>query len=351
MSRIPDTQVAMAISAPGGPQVLQPRTVPVPAPGPGDVLIEVHAAGINRHDCGQRRRGPSPAHSDVPGLEVAGTVAACGERVTAWQVGDRVCALTDGGGYAPWCIADAGHVLPVPASLSWTDAAAWPEALFTVWLNFFELARLAPGERVLVHGGSSGVGTVAIQVLTALGHAVFATGGRADKCAAALALGAVAAFDYQDPHFAAQVLTATQLLGIDVVLDMSGGRHSAANLRLLAHRGRIVHLSPGEGAHFDAPLRDIMAKQAMVTGSLLRPVPVQDKTAMAQRLRERIWPQVMDGALRAVVHHRYALADAAQAHADMERGEHIGKLVFDLALGPSGAVPHRGRAGIPGNSQ
>jgi NADPH:quinone reductase len=322
------TQTAVEITRAGEPEVLELRHHPVPVPGHGEILISVEAAGVNRHDCNQRRRGPSTNHSDIPGLEVAGRVAATGAGVRGWSIGDPVAALTDGGGYAEFAIAKADCALPVPEGLTFVEAAALPEALFTVWHNFFNVAALGPGETVLIHGGTSGVGTIAIQLLSALGHPVLASCGSEEKIAAARELGASAAFDYRSDDLAASVLDATGGHGVDVVLDMSGGQHTAASLRALARGGRIVHLSPGGSADFVAPLRDIMAKEARVTGSLLRPLPEREKAAIADRLRKVSWPLVAAGRVRPVIHAVLPLAAATEAHALMEAGRHIGKIVL-----------------------
>lgn len=324
---------AMAITAPGGPEVLCAREMPWRAPLDDQLVIAVHAAGVNRHDCNQRRRGPTPAHSDVPGLEVAGVVVAVGRAVPAARIGQRVCALTDGGGYAPYAIATAAQALPMPADMGFVQAAALPEAAFTVWHNFFGVARLGPGESVLLHGGTSGVGTLAIQILTALGHPVYVTCGTADKMQAALALGARQAFDYREDDHVAGLRAATDGRGVDVILDMSGGKHTARDVEALARRGRLLHLSPGDGAELRAPLRTIMAKELRITGSLLRPLPEVEKALIAQELARVVWPLVAQGRVKPVIHAVLPLREAAQAHREMERGAHVGKLV----LVPDGA--------------
>jgi NADPH:quinone reductase-like Zn-dependent oxidoreductase len=282
-------------------------------PGDDEVLIRVRAAGVNRHDCNQRRRGPTPAHSDIPGLEVAGTIAAAGRAVPGARVGERVCALTDGGGYSAYAIAKAAQALPVPAGLTWTEAAALPEAAFTVWQNFFRVAQLGPAESVLLHGGTGGVGTLAIQILSALEHPVFATCGSADKVDAARRLGARDAFDYRQDDYVAGIRAATGGRGVDVILDMSGARHSVRDVEALARRGRLVHLSPGDGAEFRAPLPD------------------DEKALIAADLRRAVWPLVESGRVRPVVHAVLPLSAAAEAHRLMEEGRHVGKLVLDVA--------------------
>jgi putative PIG3 family NAD(P)H quinone oxidoreductase len=324
----PFEQTEIVITAAGGPEVLKTRRAQTPEPGDDGLLIRVHAAGINRHDIGQRRRGPGPGHSAVPGLEVAGDVVAIGRRAKGWAIGDRVCALTDGGGYAEYAAAPAAHAFRLPADLDFAQAAALPEALFTIWHNFFTVAAMGPGESALLHGGTSGVGTIAIQLLTALGHPVFATCGSPEKVAVAERLGAVKAFDYKQDDFVAGVRQHTGGRGVDVILDMSGGRYSAKNVEALAMRGRIVHLSPGDGADFTAPLRAIMAKEAKVTGSLLRPLPDAEKSIIAGKLRAHAWPLVAAGRVRPFVRSVYPLADAARAHADMDASDHWGKLIL-----------------------
>jgi len=324
----PAGQLALLISAAGGPEVLQPRRIARPMPGEEELLIQVCFAGVNRHDCNQRRRGPTPAHSDVPGLEVAGVVQAVGARVRGFAPGDRVCALTDGGGYAEFVAAPAAHAFRLGGQVSLAQAAALPEAMFTIWHNFFGVAQLGPGETVLIHGGTSGVGSLAIQVLTQLGHAVHVTCGSDEKCALALGLGARAAIDYRREDFVQRIAELTQGRGVDVILDMAGGRYGAQNVQALARRGRLVHLSPGEGADFAAPLREIMAREARVTGSLLRPLPEHEKTAIAQRLRQVVWPLVEAGTVRPLIQRVFALRDAAQAHASLESGDGAGKILL-----------------------
>jgi putative PIG3 family NAD(P)H quinone oxidoreductase len=322
-------QTVMVVTAAGGPEVLQLRQRPVPAPADHELLIRVHAAGINRHDVNQRRRGPSTPHSDVPGLEVAGVVAGVGAKLSGWTIGERVCALTDGGGYAEYAVASAALAFRIPERLTDMLAAALPEALFTIWFNFFKVANLGPGESVLLHGGTSGVGSIAIQLLSGLGHPVFATCGSDDKVALAKRLGAREAFNYRSDTFAAGVLAATHGRGVDVILDMSGGRHSLRSLESLAYRGRIVHLSPGDGAEFSVPLRLIMAKEAKITGSLLRPLALTDKTVIADELRQRIWPTIDEGKIQPLVYRVLPLRQAAEAHAVMEAADHAGKLLLD----------------------
>lgn len=344
-ARSAPTQAAILITAPGGPDVLQPRTVPMPVPGDDEVVIAVEAAGINRHDCNQRRRGPSPAHSDVPGLEVAGRIVAVGRKVPAVRLGEAVCALVDGGGYAAFALAKAAQTLPQPIGVDAITAAAIPEAAFTVWHNLFRLAALAAGESVLLHGGTSGVGSFAIPLLTALGHPVFATCGDADKCAVARRRGAVAAYDYRQDDFVAGVKAATGGRGVDVILDMSGARHTARDVEMLARHGRLLHLSPGDGTEFRAPLRTIMAKSLRVTGSLLRPLPDDEKALIAAELRRVVWPLIEAGRVRPLLHATFAWPDAAGAHRMLETGSVIGKLVLTTAGAQGGGTAGGGTSG------
>lgn len=325
---IPVEQTCIVISAAGGPDVLIPRRSLVPVPMDNEILIAVKAAGVNRHDCNQRRRGPTLAHSDVPGLEVAGIVVSMGNAARGVSIGDAVCALTDGGGYAEYAVAKAGQVLPLPTGFNFMQAACLPEGLFTVWHNFFRVALLGPAETVLVHGGTSGVGTMALQVLTALGHPIFATCGTTEKVEVAKSLGAAAVFNYHTDDFVKGVRDATKGRGVDVILDMSGGRYSLQNLEALAPRGRLVHLSPGDGAEFRVPLRTILVKELRITGSALRPLPDDEKNAIAKDLRRAVWPLIESGKIRPIVQRTRPLEEAAAAHAEMEEGHHMGKLLL-----------------------
>ena len=327
--RIPSQQQAVLITAPGGPEVLRPGTVPVPVPGPEEVLIEVAAAGVNRHDCNQRRAGPDYDPNPVPGLEVAGTIVALGSGVPQSRLGERVAALTQGGGYARYVTTASPLALPAPSALSLIEVAALPEALLTAWFNFFDVLRLRPGERVLIHGGTSGVASLAIPALTALGYEVFATCGSGHKLAAALGFGARAAFDYKDAGLAGQVKAATGGRGVDVILDVSAGAHLAADLEMLAPDGRIGHLSAGGGKDLSIPLRILMAKRISVTGSLLRPLDLPRKTAVAERLLREVWP-LIGTAVRPAISATFPLAEAVEAHRAMERSEHVGKIVLKI---------------------
>ncbi|MDO9434618.1 NAD(P)H-quinone oxidoreductase [Hydrogenophaga sp.] len=322
---------AIEISKPGGPEVLVAVERPVPQPRPGEVLIRVAAAGVNRPDVGQRagRYKPPAGASDLPGLEVAGTIAALGEGVTQWREGDQVCALTPGGGYAAYCTAPASHCLPVPAGLSLTEAASLPETFFTVWSNLFGPLGLKAGESVLVQGGSSGIGVTAIQLAHALGHKVFATAGSDEKCRACEALGAQA-INYQQQDFVSVVQEATQGRGVDVVLDMVGGDYVAREISVLAPDGRLVLLAFLRGAEASLSLGDIVFKRLVITGSALRPRTIEFKAGIAQQLKEKVWPLIEAGSVRPVVHSTFALEEAWRAHALMESSQHIGKIVLTV---------------------
>jgi NADPH2:quinone reductase len=321
---------AIKITAPGGPEVLRPEERPVPRPGAGQVLIKVAYAGINRHDCGQRRRGHGPAGvTDIPGLEVAGEIVETGAGATRWKPGDRVCALVNGGGYAQYCIAEEPITLPIPAGFDLKQAAALPEALFTAWFNVFIIGRLAAGEWLLVHGGSSGVGTTAIQLGKMAGANVLATAGSAAKCDACAKLGATKAINYREQDFVAAVKEATGGHGADVILDMAGTAYATRNLDALALDGRIVHVSGGDGAVYSAPLGSIMAKRARVTGSQLRASSLLNKTEIARQLRERVWPH-LGKSVTPVLDSVLPLEQAAQGHARMESSVHIGKILLEV---------------------
>ncbi|WER50352.1 NAD(P)H-quinone oxidoreductase [Cupriavidus sp. WKF15] len=322
-------QTAVHISAAGGPEVLVPQQVAIPTCGPDDVLIEVAVAGVNRHDVNQRRRGPDAVHSPIPGLEVSGVIVVTGANVTGLRPGERVCALVNGGGYAQFVAAHQGQVLPVPAGMTMADAAALPEALFTLWHNFFDVAGLVEGECVLIHGGTSGVGSIAIQVLTAMGFTVYATCGTDEKCEIAERLGAKSAFNYRKGPFEQAVLAQTGNRGVDVILDMAGVEYGHQNVAALAPRGRIVHLSPGHGAELSIPLRDLMRKEGVVTGSLLRPLSDDEKGRIGARLLTMVWP-LLGTRVRPLIAARYALADAHLAHACLEAGDVAGKILLDV---------------------
>jgi NADPH2:quinone reductase len=325
--------IAIEIREPGGPDVLVPVERPRPVPGQGEVLIRVAAAGVNRPDVMQRRGqyAPPPGATDIPGLEVAGTVEAIGADVSGWRVGDTVCALLAGGGYAAYCTAPAPQCLPVPAGMSLEAAAALPETFFTVWTNVFERGRLQPGESLLVHGGTSGIGTTAIQLARAFGSRVFATAGSAEKCAACERLGAELGIDYRESDFVAAVRDRTGGKGVDVILDMVGGEYVARNLDALAVEGRLVQIAVLGGVKAQVNLLPIMQRRLTLTGSTLRPRSVAEKGGIARALRERVWPLLESGAVAPVIFQTFPLQQAAEAHRVMESSRHIGKLVLVLA--------------------
>ena len=318
------------ISAPGRPEVLTPVERPDPAARDGELLIAVEAAGVNRPDILQRRGHypPPPGASDIPGLEVAGTVAAIGPGVRSWQIGDRVCALVSGGGYATLCVAPAPQCLPIPAPLDFVAAAAIPEAFFTVWTNVFDRGRLARGETLLVHGGTSGIGTTAIQLGRVFGARVFATAGSASKCAACERLGAERAINYKTDDFVEVTKQITGGKGVDVIVDMVGGEYLPRNLEALAVDGRLVQISFLKGSHVELNLSPLMRKRLTLTGSTLRPRTPAEKGVIARALEEQVWPHVASGEVRPVIHATFPLRDAPLAHAELERGQHVGKIVL-----------------------
>jgi putative PIG3 family NAD(P)H quinone oxidoreductase len=320
------------IREPGGPEVLVPAERPQPEAGPGEVLIKIAAAGVNRPDVMQRKGAypPPPGASDIPGLEVAGTIAGVGAGVRSWQAGDRVCALVSGGGYAEYCVAPAPQCLPVPDRLDLTSAAAIPETFFTVWTNVFERGRLAAGESTLIHGGSSGIGTTAIQLARAFGARVFATAGSAGKCAACERLGAERAINYRDQDFVAAIHGLTGGRGIDLILDMVGGDYLPRNLESLAVDGRLVQIALIGGAKAQINMAPVLQRRLTLTGSTLRPRSVAEKGAIADALREHVWPLVESGAVAPVIFQTFPLRDAAAAHRVMESSTHIGKLVLTV---------------------
>lgn len=328
--KLPQRQAAIVIAGAGGPEMLRSEERAVPEPGPGQLLIRVAAAGVNRHDCNQRSAGLHPRGNPVPGLEAAGHVVALGPGVSGFAVGDRVMALLQGGGYAPHAVADAAVTMPVPAPLDLRQAAALPEAMFTAWWNFFHMLELRREDFALIHGGTSGVGHIALQALSALGYRVLATAGSDEKVQAAREFGAFAAFSYRDPELAARVTEATGGAGIGALLDMSAGAHVATDIEMMAPDGRIAHLSPGDGAPLEVPLRPLMAKRIRITGSLLRPLEVGRKAAVAERLRAEVWP-LLGGAVVPRIAASFPLEEAAAAHREMEKGAHIGKIVLDVA--------------------
>jgi len=318
---------AIAITAPGGPEVLQPRILPVPVPGPGEVVIRVAFAGVNRPDALQRQGlyAPPPDASPLPGLECSGIIAATGPGVTRWRRGDAVCALLPGGGYAEYALCPAAHALPVPEGVTLQQAACLPETVFTVWSNVVMRGNLKRGERFLVHGGTSGIGTTAIQIARELGATVFATAGSAEKCRICTGLGATRAINYREEDFAAILRGAG---GADVILDMVGGSYFPRNIRALADDGRLVQIAFLEGATAEVNLAPIMTRRLTVTGSTLRPQGHDAKAAIAGEVRAHVWPMVAGGAFRPVIDSTFPLAGAAEAHRRIEAPEHVGKIVL-----------------------
>lgn len=321
---------AIAITAPGGPEVLRPIERPVPVPGPGEVLIKVAAAGINRPDVLQRSgQYPPPAGaSDLPGLEVAGEIVAGDAEAGGFAVGDQVCALVTGGGYAEYCVAPAVQCLPIPKGLSLVEAAGLPETYFTVWSNVFQRGRLSGQESLLVHGGASGIGTTAIQLARALGHQVYATVGSDERVRAVQALGATLGINYKTQDYAAVVKEATGGRGVDVILDMVAGDYIARNLTCLADDGRVVIIAVlgGVKANFDAG--QVLRRRLTITGSTLRARPVDFKAGIAQALREQVWPLLERGTVKPIIHATLPLEKAADGHALMESGDLIGKVIL-----------------------
>jgi NADPH:quinone reductase len=329
---LPDSMTAIAISAPGGPEVLVPTTLPVPRPGDGEVLVKVAAAGVNRPDVLQRLGGyaPPPGAPDTPGLEIAGEVVAVGPGVRRYRTGERVCALVPGGGYAQYCTVAEINALPIPGDLSLTEAAGLPETFFTVWTNVFDRGRLAPGETLLVHGGSSGIGTTAIMMAKIWGARTYATAGSAEKCRACEDLGAERAINYREEDFVEAVLAATDQRGVDVILDMVGGDYVARNLKAAARDGRIVSIAFLKGSKVEINLMPLMLKRLTMTGSTLRPRSVEEKGEIARALEEHIWPHLASGRIRPVIHKTFPLQDAAAAHALMDSSAHIGKIILTV---------------------
>jgi putative PIG3 family NAD(P)H quinone oxidoreductase len=321
---------AVVISHPGPAEVLEVHERPAPAPAETEVLVRVKAAGINRADVVQRKgHYPAPAgvSQEIPGLEISGVVENCGAAVTRWKNGDAVCALLAGGGYAEYVTVDARHCLPIPAGVSFSDAAALPEAIFTVWSNVFQRGRLRRGETFLVHGGSSGIGMVAIQLAAAFGARVFATAGNAKKCHACEAAGAERCVNYREADFEAELKN----VGVDVILDMVGGEYFAKNLKLLRPEGRLVFINAMKGAKTEINLLQVMAQRLTITGSTLRSREPEFKAALANEIETHVWPLLAAGKFRANVFRTFPFADAASAHRLMEASEHIGKLVLEIS--------------------
>jgi NADPH2:quinone reductase len=330
MTALPREMTAIAIAAPGGPEVLKPQQIAVPVPKDGELLIEVKAAGVNRPDVFQRQgHYPAPPGApSTPGLEVAGHVVARGGSIKRYREGDPVCALVPGGGYAQYCVAAEDNALPVPAGLSLIEAGGVPENFFTVWTNVFERAGLKPGETFLVHGGSSGIGTSAIMMAHQLGSRVFATAGSAEKCRACEELGAERGIDYRSEDFVEIVKAASQGKGVDVILDMVGGDYVERNLAAAAMHGRIVNIAFLKGSKVEVDLLPIMVKRLTLTGSTLRPRSVAEKAQIARALEAKIWPLLAAGKIRPQVYETFPLAEAAEAHRLMESSAHVGKIML-----------------------
>lgn len=329
----PSRMTAIGIKTPGGPEALVPEERPVPAPGPTEVLVQVKAAGVNRPDVMQRKGQypPPPGAPDIPGLEIAGDVVAIGDKVARWKVGDKVCALVSGGGYAEYCITDEATALSIPKGFSYIEAAALPETFMTVWHNVFERGALKAGETLLVHGGSSGIGTTAIMLAKAFGAKVIATAGSAEKCEACRKLGADVAIDYNKEDFVAVTKEATGKKGAELILDMIGGDYVDRNFEAAAVEGRIVQIATQKGAKVTADLRRLMLKRLTHTGSTLRARPVSDKAAIARALEKNVWPLLEAGKVHPVIDSTYPLAKASEAHTRMETSLHIGKIMLEVA--------------------
>jgi NADPH:quinone reductase len=330
LTATPETMTAIEIVSPGAPEQLRPARRPVPQPAQGEVLIRVRAAGVNRPDVLQRKGlyAPPPGTSDIPGLEVAGEIAALGSGVRQFRLGEAVTALVAGGGYAQWCVAPAPQCLPVPGGLTLIEAAAIPETYFTVWTNVFDRGNLRAGESVLIHGGASGIGTTAIQLAKAFDARVFATAAGPERCAACVGLGAERAFDRNAQDFVAEIKAVTQGKGVELILDMVGGDYVARNFEALAPEGRLVQIAFLRSPKVELDLGLLMRKRLWFTGSTLRPRSVAEKGEIAAALREKVWPLLAAGRAKPRIHATFPLADAAGAHRLMESNAHIGKIVL-----------------------
>lgn len=329
---LPAKMRVVEISQPGGPEVLKPAERPLPQPKPSEILVKVAAAGVNRPDMLQRQGlyAPPPDASDLPGLEIAGTVAAVGTDVKMWKIGDQVCALAHGGGYAEYCVVPEVQALPVPQGLSLVEAGSLPETFFTVYSNVFDRGGLKSGETFLVQGGSSGIGVTAIQMVAAMGNRVYATAGSDEKCAACVKLGAEKAFNYRTQDWAAELKAATGGKGVNVILDMVGGDYVPAELKSLSDEGRLVMIAFLLGAKTEVDLNEVMRKRLQITGSTLRPRTVEFKGRVAESLRERVWPLIEAGRIKPVLFKTFPLAEASEAHKLMETSQHIGKIVLTV---------------------
>jgi len=332
MPPLPFRMTVIAIKAPGGPEMLVPQEQPVPTPGAGEILVKVAAAGVNRPDVRQRQGTypPPKGATDIPGLEIAGEVVALGPDAKRWKIGDKVCALVVGGGYSQYCLAYESHALPVPPGLSMVEAAAMPETFFTCWQNMFMRADVKSGDWVLVHGGTSGIGTTAIMLAKAFGAKVITTAGSPEKCAAAKKLGADVAVNYKTEDFVAKTKEATDGKGANLIVDIVGGDYIDRNYDAAADQGVIAQVSFSAGPKATANFARLMAKRLQHTGSTLRPRTVAEKAAIARGLEERVWPLVVAGKIKPVIDSTFPLNDAAAAHARMETSQHIGKIVLTV---------------------
>ena len=333
MNNIPQSMNYIQIEKHGDPEVLKLHSMPVPEPGPGEVLIKVAAAGVNRPDMMQRKGlyPPPPGATDVPGLEVSGTVVSLGQNVSEPPINSEVCALVTCGGYAEYCLAAASICLPVPEKISLVNAAGIPETFFTVWTNVFKRGRLKAGESLLVHGGSSGIGTTAIQLGKAFGATVYITAGTSDKCEFCNNLGADAAINYREQNFSEEINRLTEGKGVNVILDMVGGPYFPKNIRLLADEGRLVQIALMQGSKAEVDFRSLLLKRVTLTGSTLRPRSAEEKTKIAQALQKNVWPLLESGAIRPIIHKTFPLKQASKAHLLMESSAHIGKILLKAA--------------------
>jgi len=330
---LPNTMNFVDHGTGGGPEVLTPSTCATPMPKAGEVLVKVAYAGVNRPDCLQRsgRYPPPVGASPIAGLEISGEVIALGEGVTRWQVGDRLCALTNGGAYAEFATVPEGQALPIPKGFSMLQAAALPENFFTVWTNVFQRGKLKAGETILVHGGSSGIGLTAIQLAHAFGAKVFCTVGNSDKVAACLKAGAQTAINYNTQDFVEEVLQLTEQKGVNAILDMVGGSYMQRNLRALAIEGRLLQIAFLQPSKVEVDWVSLMTKRLTFTGSTLRPRSAQDKAQIASELHAQVWPLLEAGSVKPIIHQVFDLKNAAQAHALMESSKHIGKIMLTVA--------------------
>jgi len=325
---------AVIITQPGGPEVLQLAERPIPEYGTNEVLVKVCAAGVNRPDISQRKGNyppPPGAPTEIPGLEIAGIVNKVGANVNRWKAGDKVCALVWGGGYAEYCNVPEGQCLPIPENLTFIEAASLPETFFTVWSNVFDRGKLQPGESLLVHGGSSGIGVAAIQMAKALGSTVYVTAGTDEKCKFCEELGAAKAINYKTENFAERIKELTSGQGVNVILDMIGGDYTPGNIQSLANDGRLVMINTMKGKDVNIDLAAVMRKRLIITGSMLRSREVAFKSEIARNLEEHIWPLIAEGKIKAIIQDIFPADRAAEAHALMESSKHIGKMVLNLA--------------------